>query len=53
MAATQGLAGGVAVKSVRLVLPVPASPVMENIGRVLERQLGERCDAKVVRRAIS
>jgi hypothetical protein len=50
MAATQGLAGGVAVKSVRLVLPVPASPVMENIGRVLERQLGERCDAKVVRR---
>ncbi len=35
-------------KTVRLMLPSPSSPVVENIGRVFARQVQERCDAKVV-----
>ena len=41
-------ARGEAVKSLRLILPPQASPVVENIGRVFVRQVQSRCDAKVV-----
>ena len=37
-----------ATKSVRLVLPPQPSPLVENIGRVLSRQIQQRCDAKVI-----
>ena len=37
-----------AVKSVRLVLPGDASPVVKNIGAVFTRQIQQRCEAKVV-----
>jgi len=37
-----------AVKSVRLVLPGDASPVVKNIGAVFTRQVQQRCEAKVI-----
>jgi hypothetical protein len=37
-----------AVKSVRLVLPAQAGPVVENTGMVFTRQVLQRCEAKVV-----
>ena len=37
-----------AVKSVRLVLPAQAGPVVENTGKVFARQVQQRCEAKVV-----
>jgi hypothetical protein len=39
---------GEAVKSFRLVLPPRPDPVIENIGRVLTRQVESRCDARAV-----
>ena len=36
------------MKSVRLVLPGDASPVVKNIGAVFTRQIQQRCEAKVV-----
>ncbi len=36
------------VKSVRLMLPSKSSPVVENIGQVLVRQIQDRCETKVV-----
>ena len=35
-------------KSVRLVLPAQAGPVIDNIGRVFARQVQQRCEAMVV-----
>ncbi|MCX6879082.1 MAG: hypothetical protein NTW21_35535, partial [Verrucomicrobia bacterium] len=37
-----------AVKSVRLVLPSRTGPVIENTGKVVTRQVMQRCEAKVV-----
>jgi hypothetical protein len=37
-----------AVRSVRLVLPKQAGPVIENTGKVFTRQVMQRCEAKVV-----
>jgi hypothetical protein len=37
-----------AMKSVRLLLPSDANPVVENIGAVFTRQVQQRCDAKVI-----
>jgi hypothetical protein len=48
-----GAAHAEAVKSVHLVLPPQPSPVVENIARVLIRQIESRCDAKVVRQGQS
>jgi hypothetical protein len=39
-----------AVKSVKLVIPAEAGPVVENTGRVFTRQVQQRCEAKVIRR---
>jgi len=39
---------GGAVKTVRLILPPQAEPVVENIGRVFARQVQSRCGAMVV-----
>ena len=36
------------VKSVRLLLPAQAGPVVENTGKVFTRQVQQRCEAKVV-----
>ena len=36
------------VKTVRVVLPQPASPVLQNIAGVLARQVAQRCEANVV-----
>ena len=36
------------VETVRVVLPQPASPVIQNIAGVLDRQVAQRCDARVV-----
>jgi hypothetical protein len=41
-------AHGEAVKLLRLILPPQPGPVVENIGRVLARQVERRCDARVV-----
>ena len=38
----------VAVKSVKLVIPAEAGPVVENTGRVFTRQVQQRCEAKVI-----
>ena len=38
-----------AVKSVRLVLPAQAGPVVENIGQLVARQIQQRCEAKVIK----
>ena len=37
-----------AVKSVKLVIPAEAGPVVENTGRVFTRQVQQRCEAKVI-----
>jgi hypothetical protein len=37
-----------AAKSVRLVLPKEATPVVKHIGQVFERQVQQRCEAKVL-----
>ena len=36
------------VETVRVVLPQQASPVIQNIAGVLDRQVAQRCDARVV-----
>jgi len=41
-------ARGEALQSLRLILPPHPSPVVENIARVLTRQVQQRCGAKVV-----
>ena len=37
-----------AVKSVKLVIPAEAGPVVENTGKVFTRQIQQRCEAKVI-----
>jgi hypothetical protein len=40
---------GESVKTIRLVVPPEAGPIVENVGRVFARQVQNRCDAKVAR----
>ena len=43
-----GASSAEATKSVRLVLPAQAGPVVENTSKVFTRQVQQRCEAKVV-----
>ncbi|MFZ9935966.1 MAG: hypothetical protein ACO3JG_02785, partial [Luteolibacter sp.] len=43
-----GVSSAEPTKSVRLVLPAQAGPVVENVGKVFARQVQQRCEAKVV-----
>ena len=43
-----GASSAEGTKLVRLVLPAPTSPVVENTGKVFERQVQQRCETKLV-----